>query len=671
MNETKGVLTNNANQNENMGTMLITKGIKGRDLKIASFDELIKKFQKCHDEIWEGGKRDPATAFDEFSKLLMAKIYDERFTPTRRDYKFQIIKDKEAKKDVTQKVNQLYKKVKEKNSNIFKDDIKLSDSVIFEVVKILQEISLRTTDLDVKGRAFEKFLGKLFRDEYGQYFTPRNVVKFMVEVLDPDEENIVIDPACGSGGFLLYSLMHVTDKVSNRYREDKDSVNRISWDFAHKQIFGIEINDRIARIAMMDMVIHEDGHSNIECNNALLDYDEFDKKRDIRPNKYSLVFTNPPFGAIIKDKSILQKFELGKDKDKQKTEILFIERCLTLLKNGGKLGIVLPDSILTNSSLQYVRDFIVERGKILAIVSLPHHAFVPSGAGVKSSLLFLEKTRKKNENYKVFNSVAKHIGYDAKGDEDIDDLINILDDWKAFNLGKLKFKKAFVVNKKDLVDNFSPEKFVFYYSNKNWQTKTLSELCDGKIFTGKTPHKKLYTNTGFKILKVRDLTGKGIDWTYNERKSFVLREFFIKNQNIKLRENDILIISAAHHPKYIGEKVDILDLIPERYKEGIICSTELMVIRINPKYIDPYYVLLFLKTIDGYRSIQSCIRGQTSHIYPKDIKNVKIPIPPYNKIAKIKHEIDSLKHSLKRKTKYNEKYISSLNKLIKFMNRSE
>ncbi len=645
--------------------MTLTKGSKSNDLRNASFNELIKIFQKCHDEIWEGGKRDPATAFDEFSKLLMTKIYDERFTPAGEEYKFQI-KYNENSKDVTEKTNRLYEKVKERNSKVFKIDIKLSDKVIFEIVKILQEISLRSTDLDIKGRAFEKFLGKVFRDEYGQYFTPRNVVKFMIEILDPDENDVIIDPACGSGGFLLYSLIHVIEKISRRYREDQDSLNRISWDFAHKQIFGIEINDRIARIAMMDMVIHEDGHSNIECSNALLDYEEFDKKRDIQPSKHSLVFTNPPFGAIIKDSKILQKFKLSEGRDSQKTEILFIERCIDLLKNGGKLGIVLPDSILTNSSLQYVRDYILKRAKILAVVSLPHHAFVPSGAGVKSSLLFVEKIRQENEDYEVFMSIAKHIGYDARGEKDTDDLFDIINDWKIYNSGKLDFKKSFVVDKQDLNNNFSPEKFVFYSNNKNWETKTLSELCDGIIFTGKTLPRKLYKTSGYKILKVRDLTGKGIDWDRNER-AFVSLEFFIKNQKIKLQENDILIISAAHHPKYIGQKVDIIDFIPERYKEGVICSTELMVIRVNPKNIDPYYVLLFLKTQDGYKAIQSCIRGQTAHVYSKDIKNIKIPIPTKNDLKIIKDEIDNIKMFLKRKTETNEGYIRSFNNLIQFM----
>lgn len=488
----------------------------------------------------------------------------------------------------------------------------------------------------------------------------------MVEILGPDENDIIIDPACGSGGFLLYSLMHVIEKISRRYREDQDSLNRISWDFAHNQIFGIEINDRIARIAMMDMVIHEDGHSNIECNNALFNYEEFDKKRDIRPNKYSLLFTNPPFGAIIKDKKVLQKFELGKGRDSQKTEILFIERCIDLLKNGGKLGIVLPDSILTNSTLQYVRDYILKRAEILAAVSLPQHAFVPSGAGVKSSLLFLEKTQQENEDQNIFLAIAKHIGYDARGEKDTDDLIDILDDWKIYGSGKLDLKHSFVVNKPSLINNFFPEKFVFYSNHQNWETKTLLELCDGIIFTGKTLPRKLYTTSGYKILKVRDLTGKGIDWDNTER-AFVSYEFFTRNQNIKLQEKDILIISAAHHPKYIGQKVDIIDSIPERYKRGVTCSTELMVLRVNPKHIDPYYVLLFLKTQDGYKAIQSCIRGQTAHIYPKDIKNIKIPIPTKKDFEKIKDEIENIKIFLKRKTEANEEYVRSFNNLIKFM----
>jgi type I restriction enzyme M protein len=642
--------------------------VKGtdRDLGKCSFDELLRKFQKCHDEIWEGGKLDPASAFDEFSKLLMTKIYDERFTPFNEEYRFQI-KRSEKPRDVAEKIRKCYEQVQEKNSGVFRVDIKLSDEIIFEVVKILQEVSLRLTDLDVKGRAFEIFLGKVFRDEYGQYFTPRNIVKFMVEVVDPDENDTIIDPACGSGGFLLYSLMHVTDKVLKRYKDDKDALDRIVWDFAHKQIFGIEINDRIARISMMDMVIHEDGHSNIECNNALANYDEFDKRRDIKPNKYSILLTNPPFGAIIKDRNLLSKFELGIGRDSQKTEILFIERSIEFLKPNGILGIVLPDSILTNSSLQYVRDYILKKARITAIVSLPQHTFVPSGAGVKSSLLFLEKNDgQEMEECKIFMAVAKHIGYDSRGKEDSNDLTDILYDWKEYTKHGASFKKSFAVCRHEMRKRFSPEQFVFYSNHKEWKTKTLSKLCDDQIFTGRSPARRSYPKEGYKILKVRDLTGKGIDWD-NEERAFVSRDFCLKNQSARLKENDILFISGAHHPKYIGQKIDIVDKIPERFKEGVICSAQLMVLRINPKHIDPYYVLLFLKTKDGYRAIQSCIRGQTAHIYPKDIKNVEIPIPPEEELNRMKNDIENIKEYLKKKGEANEKYIESLKSAMTLM----
>jgi len=645
--------------------MAIKVRIKGSttDLRKAAFDELMKKFQKCHNEIWESGKRDPATAFDEFSKILMTKIYDERFTPMGKQYQFQILPGDTPTK-VANRIKKLYDKVKERNSKVFKAKINLSNRIVYEIVKILQDISLRATDLDVKGRAFEKFLGKMFRNEYGQYFTPRTVVDFMVKFLDPDEQDIIIDPACGSGGFLLYSMMHVIEKIKKKYNEDKDSINRITWEFSHKQIFGIEINDKIARIAMMDMIIHEDGHTNIECNNALLDFDKFDRVKDIRPNKYSIILTNPPFGAIIKDKNILSKFELGKSKVSQKSEILFIERCLELLKEGGRLGIVVPDSILTNLTLQPVRDFILKNSKILAVISLPQHTFTPSGAGIKASLLFLEKTKSKPDNYQVFMSIANHIGFDSAGREDSNDLPKILMDWKKYSSGETKeFDKSFLVSIQEIVSNFSPEKYFNYFKNKNnWSVKTLGELTKA-IFVGKTPSKREYTNTGYKIIKVRDLTGKGIDWD-NEEKGYVSLDFFNKNKKAKLEVNDILIISSAHHPKYIGKKVDIVDAIPQRFKKGVICSAEILVIRVNEKLIDPYYVLLYLKSKAGYRAIQSCIRGQTAHIYPKDIKEIKIPLPPKEIYDRIKPLIERLKESLIMKTKASEEYRNILKDIM-------
>jgi type I restriction enzyme M protein len=418
------------------------KGDPDWELKRASFNELSNKFQLCHDEIWEGGKRDPAIAFDEISKLMFSKIYDERFTPAGEYYKFQIGTFEDPAEVARRITKELYKKAQEKEPEVFRTDIELPPEIIFRVVEVLQDISLIHTDLDAKGRAFENFLGTLFRGEYGQYFTRREIVQFMVSMLDPDEHDLIIDPACGSGGFLLYSLELVRNKIKQRYRGDQRTIDRIDWDFAHNQIFGIEVNDRIARVAMMDMVIHDDGHSNIEIHDALDDYRHFDKRKDIRPGKYSILLTNPPFGAFVKDERILKNYELGKDHRRQRTEILFIERCLDLLRPGGCMGIVLPDGILTNTSLQYVRDFIRKKAKILAVISLPQTAFVPAGSGVKASLLFLEKKRTEEEEekraYPIFMAIVEHIGYDATGRPDTNDLPSILEKYRLFKRGELR-----------------------------------------------------------------------------------------------------------------------------------------------------------------------------------------------------------------------------------------
>jgi len=404
------------------------------DLREASLNELHKKFQRCHDEIWEGGKRDPAVSFDEMSKLMFAKIHDERFTKEGEFYKFQIGTNETAF-DVTRRINERYERAQRGEPGVFRGFIELSDERIYKIVEILQDISLSKTDLDAKGRAFEKFLDRYFRGSAGQYFTPRQIVEFMVKMLEPNAEDYIIDPACGSGGFLLYPLKKV--------REEYDKDSEAARDFAFRHIYGIEISDRIARIAMMDMVIHHDGHTNIICDNALQEYDKFGRS-EIQPNKYDLVLTNPPFSGDERDGMVLKIYELGskyKKRGTQKIVILFIERCLDLLRPRGRMGIVLPDGILTNSSLRYVRDFIDKKARILAVVSLPQQTFVPSGSGVKASLVFLQKKREGEElsDYPIFMAIAEHVGFDATGRQDKNDFPKILKDWRRFKEGEREF----------------------------------------------------------------------------------------------------------------------------------------------------------------------------------------------------------------------------------------
>ena len=409
----------------------------GKELKEVSREELIRALEKSHDTVWQGGKLAPTTAFDEVSKLLFCKLRDEKTTKKGETYSFQI-GTHESAEEIFNRIDAIYQKAKKEDAEVFKEDIKLEPKIVYNVVEHLQELAINKIDLDTKGVAFERFMGKFFRGEMGQFFTPREIINFCVEMMNPEKGDLVIDPACGSGGFLLNALDRVRKFAELNYDEKEAWEN---WHkFAMNNLYGIEINDQIARVCKMNMIIHDDGHTNIISTDSLKNIDEITKThKRFKKNQFDILLTNPPFGAIVKstEKDYLDKYELGTGKKNQKTEILFIERCLDFLKVGtGKMAIVLPDGILTNSSLQYVRDFLMENSQILAVVSLPQIAFAHFGAGVKSSLVFVRK-KKENEragNYPIFMAIAEHIGYDATGRTiPQNDFKNILEEYKKFD----------------------------------------------------------------------------------------------------------------------------------------------------------------------------------------------------------------------------------------------
>ena len=371
------------------------KGDPNWELSIIDRGDLIRVLEKCHDTLWQGGRLTPTDAFDELAKILFIKIRDEK--KARRDgepYDFQI-KTHETAKSVANRINRLYQEAKAQDPEVFTEDIEIDESRLFSVVNHLQGISLNETDLDVKGVAFERFLGNFFKGEIGQFFTPREVVEFMVDMVTPHHEELILDPACGSGGFLLHAMDYIRKQASEFYTKGTPEHYTHWHDFAKDRLFGIEVNDSIARVAKMNMIIHDDGHSNVISNDALVDFDTlYNQHRGFGKEKFDVILTNPPFGADIKQTELpyLENYELGKGKTSRKTEILFLERCFDFLKwKTGKLAIILPDGILTNSSLQDVRDYIERHFQILAVVSLPQIAFSHYGAGVKTSILFLRK----------------------------------------------------------------------------------------------------------------------------------------------------------------------------------------------------------------------------------------------------------------------------------------
>lgn len=404
------------------------KGDPVWDLKPIDQQDLKRTFQKSQDTLWAGGKRAPTTAFDEFAKIIFVKIRDEK--KGRRDgdpYDFQI-KTHESVESVYNRINDLYQEAKKIDSDVFKEDLKVEPEELYTVVEHLQGISLDKTDLDTKGVAFEHFMEDFFKGKSGQFFTPRNIVSFAVKMMGVKNDDLVLDPACGSGGFLLHALDEVRSQAKEFFAGDPTAEWRYWHDFAQNNLYGIEINDSIARVAKMNMIIHDDGHTNVIGNDALNGIDKmWEKNQGFDKDAFDIIVTNPPFGATIKrsEHPYLESFKLGKNgnkvRDSQKTEILFIERCIDFLKpETGQMAIVLPDGILTNSSLQYVRDFLMEKCQILGVVSLPVFAFSHFGAAVKSSLVFIRRRGEDEKfgHYRIFMAIAEHVGYDATGRKD-------------------------------------------------------------------------------------------------------------------------------------------------------------------------------------------------------------------------------------------------------------
>ncbi|MBI5573000.1 MAG: N-6 DNA methylase [Elusimicrobia bacterium] len=422
------------------------KGDKNHELIKVSKDDLMRALGKAHDTIWQGGKYDPTDSFDEISKLLFCKLSDEKEETIKGDpYKFQI-GTHETADEVFKRIDSIYQKAKKKASEVFQENIKLDSEIVYSVVEHLQSINFNKTDLDTKGIAFETFLGNYFKGEMGRYFTPREVIRFSIKMLNPKTDQLILDPACGSGGFLLNAMDFIREYAQKEFSDDPIESYRMWHDFAKENLYGIEISDKIARVCKMNMIIHDDGHTNIISTDSLSDFEDIQKiRQNFKKNKFDLILTNPPFGANVKgkEKPYLEKYELGKNKKNQSTEVLFIERCLDFLKEDGKMAIVLPDGILTNSSLQPVRDFLMKKSQILAVVSLPQFAFAHFGAGVKTSLVFLRKKdeSEKLEKYPIFMSIAEHIGYDATGRKDtINDLDTIYEEYKKFSKNPKEYK---------------------------------------------------------------------------------------------------------------------------------------------------------------------------------------------------------------------------------------
>ena len=447
--------------------------------KLFTRDEFTKTLRACHNIIRNNDKLSPEAAFDEISKLLFMKIRFERDNKGMKVFTKQEYLDaaQNHEKNVRPGLKGtdlyalsymqfLFRTTKEffKDDRLFddKDEINIRENSFIQILEKLETFNLSDTQDDVKGIAFEEFLGTTFRGELGQFFTPRTIVDFMTEILDPQDGEVICDPTCGSGGFLIKAFEYVREKIEADIRSKKDSLRlsiegndydalpedkqvKIShsidkmqaalnteldtgiegsrmYQLSRNCIYGTDANPRMARTSKMNMIMHGDGHGGVHHHDGLLNINGIFEER------FDVILTNPPFGQNVDRGQLISEADKFTDEEMKKkykkkygaaydealkqvddhigesllslydlgnistlTEVLFMERCLRLLKKGGRMGMVLPEGVLNNKNLQAVREYFEGKAKIILICSIPQDVFIAAGATVKPSLVFMRR----------------------------------------------------------------------------------------------------------------------------------------------------------------------------------------------------------------------------------------------------------------------------------------
>jgi type I restriction enzyme M protein len=419
-------------------------GLPRKD-SLSEATELVKVFEVCHNHIYVNDGHLKDKVFNEMLKILFLKLMDER-DYTSPIAKFGITEEeydeitKGEKNGFQHRINTLLDLAKSQHKDIFSSEEKLNlkPTTLAFVVGQLQNYDLSHSSRDVKGLAFQKFVYAHQRGDRGEFFTPDPIIELAVYIINPTINELVADPACGTGGFLVAAMRHVEQSL-REIRLKQIDYERARTNYALKNLIGIDFNPDLVRVSKMRMILEEDGHTGIFHANSLESLEKIRAEARsagahlIEKESVDIVMTNPPFGkkGKINDKETLKLYDLGhqwkkdhnkyikteKELDEQVPDVLFIERCLDLLKPKGRMAIVLPDGILTGPKLQYVRDFITSWAKLIAIVSLPYATFIPHGANVKASIVFLQKLNRSDlerlnkEDYNVFMADVENIGY--------------------------------------------------------------------------------------------------------------------------------------------------------------------------------------------------------------------------------------------------------------------
>lgn len=623
-------------------------------------DNLLKRFEDIHNYLYANDGLSEQEVLEEIVKILFIKYYDEQNEEKNFFIKENELEEKQKKAFIT-RINKLFEDTKYIYSNFFdsKDSLKLSVNSLSFIVNKIQNINFKHSSEDANGMAFQKFLSRHAKEGRGQFFTPDPVINFCVEIINPQPHEKIIDPSCGTGGFLFSAL----NFIKHNYPQEN------LQNYVAKNIFGIEINKRISQIAKIKFLIDINSDPNIICQNALIDVKEIKFPQISNTNidnYFDIIITNPPFGTQgkITQKDLLSIYDLGYKWDKhgdkyiksrdilngQVPEILFIEQCLKLLKPNGRAGIVLPNGHFENSSLEYLRTYIKEKADIIGVVLLPPETFIPYGTGVKASLLFLrKKSKNSNQNYQVFFSKINSLGYlgnknatpvykkDEKGQFVIEKNKKIIDEDFSISIqdyhtflarSSLNSEQSFVINSQELNRRFDYNFYCPTYRNLINKLQQLNAVKLGdivEIIKNKSP--LLKETRIVEYVELSDVYTKSFEIINS---STLLTSDLPSRASYELKIGDIITAVAGNS---IGTDKHATAYVTSQFNHAI-CTNGFRVLR-NIK-IDPFYLLyylqsdLFLKQVFMYRT-----GAAIPSLSDSDLVNILIYLPSEKQIENI------------------------------------
>jgi len=639
-------------------------------------------FAECHNYIYanEGMLRDKI--FHEIIKLILIKLYDEQsqqetanFGITKAEYEKTI---SDRCNSFINRLGKLYSLVKTQYQDFLIDDrIRLTPLTLAYIVSKLQHISLKNTPGDIKGEAFQKFIGKHQRGDRGEFFTPYPIVKLAVEMISPKPDEKVIDPACGSGGFLVQAIDHI--------KQHHADVSLSSY--IKKNISGLEFNPDIALAAMLRLVFEGGQGREIMCTNALQSHDQLN-------NFFDIVLTNPPFGSKgkVEDRQILSSYDLARKWHQKPTgwemtqtilpgqspDILFIERSLQLLRPGGRMAIVLPDGLLQNISSDHIRYWLRSQADILSVVSIPSEAFIPYGTGIKTSLILLQKFPATQNS--CFMAQIQKIGYDVKGQPQykrnaagiiqknqsgqpmIDtDLDQISKSFLEFNKNQFKQANNYIyvvkntlLNSRLDVEHYLPDDQKLIEYLKSIEAKPLGKIAD---VVNECDNFREVGHDEIRYIAISD-----VDYRTMQVVSQQIIKAYEAPSRAKYRvfQGDIITaISGAS----TGTPRQATALITED-EDGAICSNGFAVLR-NMSGIEPLFLLAYMRTDYYLRQVK---RMMTGHAIPTisidDLAKILVPIPSTSDQQRITRTFSRIQAMRKEALKAGEVVVNEISLLL-------